>query len=34
MTRTPPMAAPKHGVCRQVPEEEWPKIVRPDKDEE
>jgi hypothetical protein len=30
----PPMAAPRHGPCRQVPEEEWPKIVRPDKEDE
>jgi hypothetical protein len=30
----PPMAAPRHGPCRQIPPEKWDEIVRPDKDDE
>jgi hypothetical protein len=29
----PPMVQSKHGPCRQVPKEEWLKIVRPDADD-
>ncbi len=30
----PPMAAPKHGPCRQIPPEKWSESVLPDTDDE